>query len=171
MKYCKKCKHLHNDNEELCTACKKPLYEITDENTPVYLISAGGFELQRIKTALEDSAIPCDSIPQKYTTSAEAVTGYDISYRDIVVPYAAYEKAYDVCVGIGAIKEGEEEILEDDGIPVNSDTKTAIEEFEEMSGTKRTTVRVISAILLILIFAAVIYGTDFITGFIKGLFS
>ena len=41
MKYCKKCKHLHNDNEELCTACKKPLYEITDENTPVYITAPG----------------------------------------------------------------------------------------------------------------------------------
>lgn len=171
MKYCKKCKHLHNDSDKLCTACKKPLYEITDKNTPVYLMSAGGFELQRIKTALDDNGIPCDGVRQKYTTSAEAVTGYDSSYQDIIVPYAAYEKAYEVCVGIGAIKEGEEEIIEDEAAPVNDGTKTATEEFEEMSSIKRRTVRIISAIILILIFALVIYGTDFITGFIKGLFS
>lgn len=169
MKYCKKCKHLHNDNKELCTACKKPLYEITDETTPVYLISAGGFELQRIKTALEDSKIPCDSIPQKYTTSAEAVTGYDMSYRDIVVPYAAYEKAYDVCVGIGAIKKGEEEIIEEPDN--NSEYNAEPEEFEQMDSKKRMIVRIVSAAFLIIIFALVIYGTDFITGFIKGLFS
>lgn len=169
MKYCKKCKHLHNDNEELCTACKKPLYELTEENTPVYLISAGGFELQRITTALEDSGIPCDSIVQKYTSSAEAVTGYDMSYRDIVVPYAAYEKAYDVCVGIGAIKEGEEEIIEEPDS--NSEYNAEPEEFEQMDSKKRMIVRIVSAAFLIIIFALVIYGTDFITGFIKGLFS
>lgn len=170
MKYCKKCRHLHNDNEEKCSVCKKPLFEITDDTTPVYIMSADGFELQRVKTALEDSGIPCDSVPQEYTTSAKAVTGYDNSFSDIVVPFAAYEKAYDVCVGIGAIKEGEEEILDFDGNPVNSDTKTATEQFEEMSGVKRTTVRVVSAILLLMIFALVIYGTDFITGLIKNLF-
>lgn len=169
MKYCKKCKHLHNDSEELCTACKKPLYEITDENTPVYIMSAGGFELQRIKTALEDSKIPCDSIPQKYATSAEAVTGYDSSYRDIMVPYAAYEKAYDVCVGIGAIKDGNEEIVDD--TVDNSEYNAEMEEFEQMDSKKRMLVRIVSAIFLIMIFAFVIYGTDFITGFIKGLFS
>lgn len=171
MKYCKKCKHLHNDSEELCTACKKPLYEITDNNTPVYLMSAGGFELQRIKTALDDNGIPCDGVRQKYTTSAEAVTGYDSSYQDIIVPYAAYEEAYDVCVGIGAIKVGEEEILEVEAAPIKDGTKTATDEFEEMSSAKRRIVRIVSAIILILIFALVIYGTDFITGFIKGLFS
>lgn len=169
MKYCKKCKHLHKDNEELCTACKKPLYEITDENTPVYIMSAGGFEFQRIKTALEGSGIPCDSIPQKYTTSAEAVTGYDSSYRDIMVPYAAYEKAYDVCVGIGAIKDGSEEIIDES---VNeSDYDAEMEEFEKMDSKKRMVVRIVSAAFLIIVFALVIYGTDFITSFIKGLFS
>ena len=169
MKYCKKCKHLHNDSEELCTACKKPLYEITDENTPVYIMSAGGFELQRVKTALEDSKIPCDSIPQKYTTSAKAVTGYDSSYQDIMVPYAAYEKAYDVCVGIGAIKDGNEEIIDDTAN--DSEYNAETEEFEQMDSKKRMLVRIVSAIFLIIIFALVIYGTDFITGFIKGLFS
>lgn len=170
MKYCKKCKHLHNDNEERCTDCKKPLFEITDQTTPVYLMTASDFELIRVKAALEDSEIPCHSIPKKYTTSPSAITAYDTSLADILVPYAAYEKAYDVCIGIGAIKEGDEEILDDDGNLVNADTNTDSEQFEEMSGTKRTIVRVVSAIFLLLIFAAVIYGTDFITSFIKNLF-
>lgn len=62
MKLCTKCKHLHNDEDAVCSNCNSPLESITDENTPVYLLSAEGFELERVKTALEDNSIPCDSV-------------------------------------------------------------------------------------------------------------
>lgn len=61
MKYCSKCKRLHNDEETVCKNCKAQLKTITDENTPVYLLTASGFELQRVKAALEDSTVPCDA--------------------------------------------------------------------------------------------------------------
>ncbi len=170
MKYCKKCKHIYNDSDEKCSVCKKPLFEIVDENTPVYIISAGGFELQRIKTALEDSGIPNDSISQKHNFSAQAVTGYDTAEYDILVPYCAYEKAYDVCVGIGAIKDGTEEIIDDDSSFDSSSEKSIDEQFEKMSGAKRTTVRVVSALLFLLLIALVVFGTDYIMEFIKNLF-
>ena len=171
MKYCKKCKHIHNDTEIICTNCKKSLFNITDENTPVCLISTDGFELKRIKAALEDCGIPCDSVAKDSKISAEAVTGFDNAESDILVPFSAYEKAYDVCVGIGAIEEDGEEIIEGDiDVPTNSDERSLDEQFEEMSGAKRTTVRVVSAILLLLIFAGVIFCTDFIMQFIKNLF-
>lgn len=169
MKYCKKCKHLHNDNEQTCSSCKKPLAEVADDNTPVYILSASGFELNRVRTALEDNGIPCDTVAQKKNFSAEAVTGYDISEYDLLVPYSAYENAYDICVGIGAIKDEDAEIL-DEEVTENKNVKSAGEEFEEMSGVKRTTVRIVSAILLILVFCAVIWGTDFIVELFKNLF-
>ena len=130
-----------------------------------FLLSASGFELERVKTALADNGIPNDSKPQKRSYSAKAVTGVDNSEQDIYVAESDYEKAYDLCVGIGAIRiEGEEPtILEDTDKP-------AEEEFEEMSPQKRTAVRIVSAILFILIAAAVIFGVDSITGWIKGLF-
>ena len=55
MKYCKKCKHTYDDAQQACTECRKPqpLYPIEDQNTPVFLIAAGGFEAQRIRSALE----------------------------------------------------------------------------------------------------------------------
>lgn len=171
MKYCKKCKRIHNDTEEKCSTCGKSLLKITDENTPVYLLSASGFELKRIKAALEDAGIPSDNISQKHNFSAEAVTGYDISEYDILVPYSAYEKAYDICVGIGAINSGEEKIINDDGTLANNDTESIDEQFEKMSGYKRTTVRIVSAILFLLLVAFAVYGTDFFTGLIKNFFS
>ena len=170
MKYCKKCKHIYEDNQEICTECKKPqpLYEIEETNTPVYLMSASGFEIQRVQSALEDGGIPSDNVARKNNISADAVTGSDFNDRDILVPYSAYEKAYEICVGIGAIKpEGEEIKVEQADIDAVADG----EEEVQMSPAKRTTVKIISAILLILIFCGIIWGTDYIAEFIKGLFS
>jgi len=129
-----------------------------------FLVSASGFELERIRTALSDNGIPNDSKPQKRNFSAKAVTGTDISIQDIYVAESDYEKAYDLCVGIGAIKlDGEETILDEEA-------SAASEEFEEMPAGKRTAVRIISAILFLLLAAAVIFGIDGITGWIKSLF-
>lgn len=130
-----------------------------------FLLSASGFELERVKTALSDNGIPNDSKPQKRNFSAKAVTGVDNSEQDIFVAESDYDKAYDLCVGIGAITpEGEEVVVQETDAPEE-------EQFEEMPEGKRTAVRIISAVLFILLAAAVIFGTDFITGWIKGLFS
>lgn len=129
-----------------------------------FLVSASGFELERIRTALSDNGIPNDSKPQKRNFSAKAVTGTDISIQDIYVAESDYEKAYDLCVGIGAIKlEGEKTIL-------GEEEAAAVEEFEDMPSGKRTAVRIVSAILFVLLAAMVIFGVDAITGWIKSLF-
>ena len=129
-----------------------------------FLVSASGFELERIRTALSDNGIPNDSKPQKRNFSAKAVTGTDISIQDIYVAESDYEKAYDLCVGIGAIKlEGEETIL-------GEEEAAAVEEFEDMPSGKRTAVRIVSAILFVLLAAMVIFGVDAITGWINSLF-
>ena len=134
------------------------------EDNLKFLVSASGFELERIRTALSDNGIPNDSKPQKRNFSAKAVTGTDISIQDIYVAESDYEKAYDLCVGIGAIKlEGEETIL-------GEEEAAAVEEFEDMPSGKRTAVRIVSAILFILLAAMVIFGVDAITGWIKSLF-
>ena len=133
-----------------------------------YLLSASGFELERVKTALSDNGIPNDSKPKKRNYSAKAVTGVDNSEQDIYVAESDYDKAYDLCVGIGAVKiEGEEDIIQ----PEDGEDAQPAEEFEEMSSGKRTAVRIISAVLFVLLVAAVIFGTDAITGWIKGLFT
>lgn len=162
MKYCKKCKHIYNDEDYNCDVCKRPTIEIKDENTPVYLLSASGFELSRVQTALEDNGIPCYSAAQKKNISADAVTGNDISEYDLLVPFSAYEKAYDLCVGIGAI--------EMEGVQIEEDNEYYDDGHEEMSSAKRTTVRVLSAILLIVMFGGVIWGVDALLSILKGLF-
>ncbi len=133
-----------------------------------YLMSASGFELERVRTALSDNGIPNDSTPKRRNYSAKAVTGVDDTEQDIYVAASDYEKAYDLCVGIGAITpEGEVEIIPPDGEETAADSPA---EEEEMSPGKRTAVRIISAILFVLLAAAVIFGTDYFMQWIKGFF-
>ncbi len=141
----------------------------------MYLLTASGFELQRVKAALEDSTVPCDAtikkcMENKYSKSIKAYTGYDDLTYDVYVPYSAYEKAFDTCVGIGAIKLEGEEILDEDVEYTENDGETLDEQFEKMTGAKRTTVRIVSALLLLLIVAGVVFGTDAIMNFIKEFF-
>ena len=104
-----------------------------EEKTLKFLITASGFELERIRTALSDNGIPNDSKPQKRNFSAKAVTGVDNSVQDIYVAADDYDKAYDLCVGIGAIKlEGEEEIISDD-----PEMTAPADEYEEMPDARR----------------------------------
>ena len=164
MKYCKKCNRMYKDDESKCLNCNKPLYEIKDSNTPVYLISATGFELDRVMSALGDEGIPCGKLRNAKSVSADAITGFDTSDYYIAVPCSAYKQAVEVCIGIGAIKEDEAEIVDGD-LPEFEE-----EQFEEMPSGKRTAVRIISAIMLIILFGGAIYLTDFIMQLIKGLF-
>lgn len=173
MKYCSKCKRLHNDEETVCKSCKAQLKTITDENTPVYLLTASGFELQRVKAALEDSTVPCDASIRKCVENrynANATTGYDNSSYDVYVPFSAYEKAFDTCVGIGAIKLEGEEVLDDDTEYSENKGDTLDDKFEKMTGAKRTTFRVISAVIFLLLIALAVFGTDAIMNLIKGFF-
>lgn len=171
MKYCTKCRKLYNDEDTACTQCKKGRLEtIEDESTPVYLCSGDLIERDRVTAALKDSGIPCDYRRKSATANSQLLTGMDLDGFDILVAYNMYEKAFDVAVGIGAIKLEGEEILPEEDKKDNEKIDDGVEEFEQMSPSKRTAVRIISAILLILLFAAVIYGTDYIMGLIKSLF-
>ncbi|MGN0488900.1 MAG: hypothetical protein ACI4HO_06530 [Ruminococcus sp.] len=167
MKYCTKCRRLYNDEDTECKECKKGKLEtITDESTPVYLCSGDVMERDRVQAALKDSKIPSDYKRNMVSANSQVVTGMDFDGFDILVPFDMYEQAFDVAVGIGAIKLNEEEML-----AYKLDKNDGIEEFEEMSSSKRTTVRIISAILIIIAFAAIIYGVDFIMALIKNLFT
>lgn len=166
MKYCPKCKKLYNDEDAFCTCkdCKrKELKTIEDEKTSVFLCSGDVIERDRVQAALTDSGIPSVFTRHMVSANSQLVTGYDFDSFDILVPYELYEKAYDVAVGIGAIKLEGEQIV-DEEFPTDGDEP-------EMSNKKRNAIRIITAILFIILIAGVIYGTDFLTGFIKSLFT
>lgn len=168
MKYCPKCKRMYNDEETNCARddCKhKALKPIEEETTSVYLCSGDVIERDRVQAALMDNGVPSVYARHGVTANSQVVTGQDFDGFDILVPYELYEKAYDIAVGIGAIKLEGEQIIEDDNIE-----EIEPHPLEEMSRSKRTTVRVVSAILLIVVVALVIYGVDYIMKFITELF-
>ena len=167
MKYCPKCKRMYNDEETNCSRkdCKrKALESITDEGASVYLCSGDVIERDRVQAALEDGGIPSVYVRHGVSANSQVLTGQDFDGFDILVPYELYEKAYDTAVGIGAIKLEGEEIVEEEPEPIEPHP------LEEMSRSKRTTVKVVSAILFLILVALAVFGTDFIMNFIKGLF-
>lgn len=167
MKYCPKCKRMYNDEETSCQhkECKrKALKPIEDKTTSVYLCSGDVIERDRVQAALEDGGVPSVYTRHGVTANSQVITGQDFDGFDILVPYELYEKAYDIAVGIGAIKLEGEEIIEDNPEEIEPHP------IEEMSSSKRTAVRIVSAILFVIVVALVIYGTDFIAHWIKELF-
>lgn len=55
----------------------------------------------------------CDSVIKDKQLKKQEFINKNSAESDILVPYAAYEKAYDICIGIGAIKEDDTQVLED----------------------------------------------------------
>lgn len=174
MLYCPKCRKIYGTGNAVCLDCRKNLKEITDKNTPVAVCHASGVNKDRVRAALEGQGIPTSTVAAPKSFSCEPLTGGDTTTDVIVtVPYQAYTRAYDICVGIGAVDPEDEadssELAEDIAQKQDRLDRDA-EELEEMSPAKRTTVRIVSAILLIVIFAGVIWGTDYITELLKNLF-
>lgn len=158
---------MYNDEETACAheECKgKALKTVEDEAESVYLCSGDVIERDRVQAALEDNGVPSVYVRHGVTANSQVVTGQDFDGFDILVPYELYEKAYDIAVGIGAIKLEGEQIIEDNPEEIEPHP------LEQMSRSKRTTVRVVSAILLIIVVALVIYGVDFVMKFITELF-
>lgn len=174
MLYCPKCRKIYKNGNAVCSECKKNLKEITDKNTPVAVCHASGINKDRIRAALESQGIPTSSVASPKSFSCEPLTGGDTTTDVIVtVPYQAYEKAFDICVGIGAAEpdaefDGSE--LSKDITEKKNQLDNDMDDFEDMSPAKRTTVRIISAILLIVMFTGIIWGADYLIGIIKNLF-
>lgn len=197
MKYCAHCGTLY-ERGAVCPDCGRELKKEMNQNDPVTVVRADGFERERIVAALRDNGVPCVERFDKKERSADAVTGKLAAKVKIQVPYAALEQAKDILVGIGAVKPDGEEALEQESMPSGASENSirAFEyshtpqqdvqqrkkgkknkkepkpepEWEEMSRTKRNVVRIVSAILFIIVIALVIFGTDFITGIVKELF-
>lgn len=169
MKICPKCKKIYDDSEVTCSDCRKKLKNIENKNTPVGVCKVSGVDRMRVHAALEDAGIP--SGEQKVKASAEAITGDDLSGVIITVPYQAYDKALDICIGIGVVDDDTiDEKTKADIESKKEQYDKDIEEFEEMTPKKRTLVRIVSALLLILIFCLFIWGADWLIDFIKTLF-
>ncbi|MDR0914277.1 MAG: hypothetical protein LBM65_03840 [Oscillospiraceae bacterium] len=189
MRLCKKCLQPYGDDVPTCANCKNSnTIEITDPTTPVVVATVGGPDKARASAMLADINVPFVEKPIKKIISGAIITGDHSFDCDILVPFSAYDKAYDTLVGIGVINppedsfeedelpelSNEQEPLEQENIEEITVTKNDVQQGEEtfapMSDSKRFWVRVVSVLLFAGVVAAVIFGTDFIINLVKSLF-
>ncbi len=176
MKYCTKCYTLFQRGV-MCDTCSSLLQKEVKENDPVFLITANGFERDRIVATLSDSNIPCIEKPLKKEHTMAGLSGVTDANVKILVPFGAFEKSQEILIGMGAIKADAkivDENADDNSFEImHEDKKTEkeVEQFEEMSDKKRLTVRIISAILFIALAALAIFGVDYIALLIQNLFN
>lgn len=174
MKYCKVCKSIFKDSEERCPECGKKLAPITDINEPVRLCIVGGTERALLCGLLDDAQIPYlenNTYPQGLAN--EIVTGYDVKLSNInlTVPFSALPKASELLSSVETLKNPVEPLMDDINAHIEKLQKGEIKEEEKtMSPALRTTIKVVTAILFLLLVAFVVLGTDKIMEIIKGLF-
>ena len=163
MKYCPKCKKVYADEKTLCTECKnKALVQVKDMQDTLLLCNCNASQREMLMSALRENGI-VSSYANQSQHSGMAMEGFDI-----LVSAGMYKSAYDIAVRMGILEYDEDIYKTVENL--NLQQETAEETFEEMSPAKRTTVRFLSAFALIILFALVIFGVDYIMDFLKNLF-
>ncbi|MBQ9516048.1 MAG: hypothetical protein IJR57_08055 [Ruminococcus sp.] len=174
MKYCKTCKALYPEKDEYCPACKKKLAQIKDINEPVRLCVIGGTERALLTGLLTDAEIPFvedNTYPQGLAN--EIVTGYDVKLSNIslLVPFSALPKASELLSSIETVENPVASYVNEINAQIERlKNGTPEEEEKNMSPALRTTIKVITALLFLILVAVVVLGTDKIMELIKGLF-
>ena len=166
MKYCSSCGRLYEAQEEQCPRCRRPLAAEAKQEDSVYLVTAGGFELDRICAALEDAGIPYEQKAAKKMAAAPVVSGV-AGATDVLVAYMDYAKAQDVLIGVGALSVPAQE----DADPQQEDGQIEDGEAAQMSRGNLLFCRILSVVLLILLVWAVVAGTDTVISWVKQWFS
>ncbi len=106
LKYCSKCKNLHFSKElDKCPRCGKRLIDEPSHYSPVKIVTANGFELERIRSALTQADIPFSVTEEKYDTGLQILNSAPPENCAFCVPIAHYDKAVETLVGIGALDE------------------------------------------------------------------
>lgn len=172
MKFCKSCKSVFKAGEDVCHACRKKLCDITDINEPVQLCVIGGTERAMLIGLLDDEGIPhLEHNYHQHGVANEIVTGFDVKLNNIsvTVPFQALPKASELLSTIESVQNPVEPLMDEikahiEYLRSNPDAQT------KMSASKRTTIKVITALLFLGLVAAAVLGTDALTGWIKGLF-
>lgn len=167
MRYCTRCKSLCKDEKEKCPVCGKKTISDPSHFSPVKIITANGFELERIRSALEDANIPYSYNESANDTGLQILNSAPPENCDVFVPLSAYPETIDILAGIGALK--------DNDIPESSDeifekAKKEAKE-EELPPQKAELIRILSALAFLAVIAAVVWLTDFIFELIKTAFT
>lgn len=173
MKYCKVCKALCFGETLPFDGCKHKLSETKDINEPIRLCIIGGTERAMLTGMLTDAEIPfVEENVQPQGVANELVTGYDVKLSNIsvVVPFSALPKASELLSTIETVKNEIEPHMDEIEAEITRLRTANTKEDKPMNPALRTTIKIITALLFLALVALVVFGTDALTGFIKGLF-
>lgn len=161
MKYCPKCKMMVNDG--ICPECKIDTKIIDDGDATVKLCEVNTATRELLLSVLKEQ-----NVPSFYDNVAENL-GMGFEEYAVFVPYKYFETAYDICKEIGVTPICDKYNVKFEFVEEFAENIEPTE-LEQMSPAKRTTVRVLSALLLIVVFCLVVWGTDYVMELIKNLF-
>ena len=167
MRYCTKCRRLiEDDNEQKCSVCGRKTISDPSHYSPVKIVTANGFELERIRASLDDADIPYSYQETYRDAGIQILNSAPPENCDVFVPLSAYRDASDVLIGIGALSEGDAAKIDEQ--TANKAKKAA--EDEELPPRKARMIRILSGIGFLLLLALVVWLTDFLFDFVKALF-
>lgn len=158
MKYCTRCKKVFQKQElKDCPLCGRSLHNDPHHYSPVDMLTANGFELERIKAALTDAKIPFTVQEVKKDAGIQILNAAPPENCKLFVPLSFYNEACELLIGIGALKEAEP-LSEEEEEQLKDARKKDVP--EEMSPRKRFWVKVFSIILFIALIAATVFLAD-----------
>ena len=170
MKYCAKCKKIYADSaSERCTMCGKKLIADPNPFSPAAIKTANGFELERIRAALDDADIASSVIQTKHDTGLQILNSAPPENCTVYVSLCDFEEALNILIGIGAADEDTPLNLSQEDSDRLKEAKEKADS-EEMTPRKQFWVRLLSALGFLLILAGVVYLTDWVMSFVKTIF-
>lgn len=175
MKYCKKCNLLIKDDINNCAKCGKVLDNSEPSaKSPVVVVTASGFEKERICTILTNEDIPYSVrvVAKKGSpTETNAVTGKSKTTHEIVVPYEFYNKAMEQLVGINAVQLNDDELQQLTEALESEETSDKKPDENDYFSVKNRVIRIVSAIAFLVLVALVVFGVDAVMAIIKTFFT
>ncbi len=167
MKYCSTCKRIVDS--DTCNHCGCACVDIAQESI-VCVTSVKGRSVTLLEHALKDVGIPCSfaktdgDIYNELNAKVNAESDFNL-----LVPFEYYQKAFDVCVGMGYVNP-EDRLVPESDVEDETPSKTYEEKFEEKNGVKHRTWNMVWMIIFIVAACLIIWGIDFIAEFIKSFF-
>ncbi|MBQ9461506.1 MAG: hypothetical protein IJU51_06285 [Clostridia bacterium] len=159
MKYCSKCKKIYTkSNPEICPACGRELISDPGSFSPVDIVTAHGFELERVCSALKEAGIPFSTREVRRDMGIQILNAAPPENCIVTVPLEQYQQAVELLIGIGAMQQAEE--LSDDDRQQIADDKAKND--EETSPTKGTFNKVVLIIMFIILVGITIAAADVI---------
>lgn len=170
MKYCTRCKRIFFKTEkDNCPLCQKKMTDNPNHYSPVYVVTANGFELERIRSVLDSEGISYSVNESRNDTGLQILNSAPPENCDLYIPLCEYEKAVELLKGAGAVTEEEAPEPDDSSRQVLQEASKKASE-EHMDPKKARAVRIFSAIAFLLILAGAVYLTDLIIALVKSAF-